>query len=337
MANIFVMGSGGFGISLAVMAHGCGHKLILWTPFEEEAAALREHREHLQLLKGVKVPEGIEVTTALDKIPSQDIVVVATPSFAVRSTARLLAGRLFPQTIVACVSKGLEAETLCPISNVLEQEIPQNLHVMLSGPSHAEELARGVPTTVVAASRSRQAAEAVQDTLMCDSFRIYVGDDVLGVELGGALKNVIALAAGVLDGLRAGDNTKAALMTRGIAEIARLGAALGAKIETFSGLSGIGDLIVTCASMHSRNRRCGILIGKGMEPAQAVKQIGATVEGYNAAKSAWALANRHSVEMPIVEQVHAVLYEGKTPKQAVRDLMGRPKRHESETVWLLSR
>lgn len=337
MANIFIMGAGGFGIALAVMSQRGGHTVTVWSPFPEEADAIRTHREHPKLLAGVHIPEEIAVTTSLETLLEQELVILATPSFAVRDTARLLSGKLGPEAVVACVSKGLEAESYKTLSDVLEEELPHNRQVMLSGPSHAEEVARGIPTTVVAASRSQEAGEYVQDVLMCDSFRIYLGDDVLGVELGGALKNVIALAAGILDGLEAGDNTKAALMTRGIAEISRLGVALGAKSETFSGLSGIGDLIVTCASMHSRNRRCGILIGQGVEPVEAVRQIGMTVEGYACAKTAYELSQKNHVTMPIVEQMYQVLYQEKDLKEAMGDLMGRPKRHESEAVWLLSR
>jgi glycerol-3-phosphate dehydrogenase (NAD(P)+) len=337
LAQIFVMGAGGFGTALAVMAHHLGHHLTIWSPFQQEVEQLNTTREHQKLLRGVTIPKEIVITTSLKDIPKQDLVILATPSSAVRQTAQRLASRIDPKTTVVCVSKGLEAGSYKPLSDVLEEELSRNRQVMLSGPSHAEEVARGVPTAVVAACRNRAAAEYVQDTLGGGNLRIYVSDDVLGVELGGALKNVIALAAGILDGLQEGDNTKAALMTRGIAEIARLGVALGAKSETFSGLSGIGDLIVTCASMHSRNRRCGILIGQGMEPAKAVEEIGMTVEGYGCAKIAWELSQKHSIAMPIVEQVYAVLYQGKNPKEAVSDLMKRPNRHESEAIWLLSR
>lgn len=337
MANIFILGSGGFGTALAVMSRRCGHTVTLWSPFEKEVEAVRRDRELPKLLPGVKIPEEVNITGSLEALPLQDLIIVATPSFAVRETACRLAGRLDRSVPVACVSKGLEAESCKTLSEVMEEEIPRNPAVMISGPSHAEEVGRGVPTTVVAASRSRAAAEQVQDTLMNDSLRIYVNDDVLGVEYGGALKNVIALAAGVLDGLDGGDNTKAALMTRGIAEIARLGVAMGAKAETFAGLSGIGDLIVTCASMHSRNRRCGILIGQGVPAGEAVGQIGMVVEGYACAKTAYTLAQERNIEMPIVTEIYRVLYEGKRPEQAIRDLMGRPRRHESETIWLLSR
>lgn len=337
MSHIFVMGAGGFGTALSVMCARFGHKVTLWSPFREEADALGEKRENPRLLPGVVIDKSIEITTGLEAVPSADMLLLATPSGVVRATAQRIAGLVGRGVPVACVSKGLEAGTFKTLSQVLEEELPHNHSVALSGPSHAEEVARGVATTVVAASRSRDAAEQVQDILMNETFRIYVGDDVLGVELGGAMKNVIALAAGVLDGLGGGDNTKAALMTRGIAEIARLGVAQGAKAETFAGLSGVGDLIVTCSSMHSRNRRCGILIGQGVNPGEAVARIGMTVEGYACAKTAYDLARQQNIDMPIVREVYQVLYEDKPLNTVIKDLMGRPKRHESETIWLLNR
>lgn len=337
MANITILGAGGFGIALAVMEDRFGHRAALWTPFPEEAGALSESRQHSHLLPGILLPDSVTVTCELDSLPEADLVLIATPSFAVRQTAARLAGKISREIPVVCVAKGLEEGSYKTLSQVIGEELPENPVVILSGPSHAEEVARGGATTVVAASRSRLAAEKVQDIVMNETFRIYVNDDVTGVELGGALKNVIALAAGVCDGLGLGDNAKAALMTRGIAEIARLGVVMGAKSETFSGLAGIGDLIVTCTSMHSRNRRAGILIGKGSAPEAAVREIGMTVEGYATAKSAWYLAQKHKVEMPIVAVAHEVLYQNKPAAEALTDLMGRPKRHESEAVWLLNR
>lgn len=336
MADIMILGSGGFGISLAVMAHHAGHSVTLWTPFEEEAGSLNRLRENPKLLKDVKLPEEIVVTTSQQAAASADLVIFAVPSFAVRSTARRFAGVIPSKTVVANVGKGLEETSLKRLSQVLAEEL-DNPIVALSGPSHAEEIARGVPTTIVAACAGRSSAEQVQDLLMNSTLRIYTNDDVVGVELGGALKNVIALCAGIADGLQLGDNSKAALMTRGITEIARLGVAMGAKTETFAGLSGIGDLIVTCTSMHSRNRRAGILIGQGIPAPQAVEQIGMTVEGYLCAKSAHELAQKARVDMPIIEQAYQVLYEGKSPQDGIRDLMERPKRHESEVIWLLSK
>ena len=336
--RIFIMGAGSFGIALAALAHKQGHTLTIWSPFESEAEQLRTHRTQPNLLPGVKIPEEITITGSLEAAPSQDMIILATPSYAVRESARLLAGCGLPgNMVVTCVSKGLEAGSYKTLSCILREELAGCRHVMLSGPSHAEEVVKGLPTTVVAASASREAALFVQDALSGEALRVYVNDDVLGVELGGALKNVIALACGVLDGLGSGDNTKAALMTRGMTEIARLGVALGARSETFAGLSGIGDLIVTCSSRHSRNRRFGVLIGQGCSPEEALAEVGMTVEGYACAKIAWELAQKQGVIMPITEQVYRVLYEGKNLIQAVSDLMGRPTRHESEEVWLPSR
>jgi glycerol-3-phosphate dehydrogenase (NAD(P)+) len=337
MAKIFIAGAGGFGTALGVMSAGHGHDVTIWSPFAAEVEQLDKDRESKRLLPGVMIPENVEITTSLEAAKSAGLVIFATPSAAVRSAARRLAEVLPRGVAVSCVSKGLEAGTYKTLSGILDEELPQNPNAIVSGPSHAEEVARAVPTTVVAASKTRAVAEYVQDVLMNESFRIYASDDVLGVELGGALKNVIALAAGVLEGFGAGDNTKAALMTRGITEIARLGVALGAKSETFAGLSGIGDLIVTCSSSHSRNRRCGILIGKGTPAKDAVQAIGMTVEGYPCAKAAYELSQKHKITMPIVAETYKVLYEGKAAAQGVKDLMERPKRHESETIWLLSR
>ncbi|MEM1484982.1 NAD(P)H-dependent glycerol-3-phosphate dehydrogenase [Oscillospiraceae bacterium PP1C4] len=337
MANVLVLGAGGFGTALAVMCEKNGHSVTLYSPFEREVAVLSQEREHKKLLPGIIIPQTVAMTSQLPEKISDELIIVATPSFAVRSVCASIKAHIQPQTVVACVAKGFEPDTLKTLSDVMDEELPNNSCVMISGPSHAEEVARGVPTTVVAASKKRAAAEYVQDTLMNSTFRIYANDDVMGVELGGALKNVIALAAGITDGLQLGDNSKAALMTRGITEIARLGVAMGASTETFAGLSGIGDLIVTCTSMHSRNRRAGILIGQGRTALQAIDEVGMTVEGYTASKCAYELAKRTGVEMPIIEQVYAVLYEEKSPADAIKDLMGRPKRHESEVIWLLSR
>ena len=257
MAKVWIIGAGGFGIALAVMCANNGHQVTAYSPFQAEIEVLQRDREHKKLLPGVPLPENISLTWELPEQIEADLVILATPSFAVSTSSQALSGRLDKQTIVSCVAKGFHKDTLETMTEVIAKELPSNPIVAISGPSHAEEVGRGVPTTVVAASRSRKAAELIQDTLMCPTLRIYVNDDVTGVELGGALKNVIALAVGVAHGLKIGDNAVAALMTRGITEIARLGVAMGAKSETFAGLSGIGDLIVTCTSMHSRNHRAG--------------------------------------------------------------------------------
>lgn len=337
MANITILGAGGFGLSLAIMCDKYDHSVNVWSHNKEAAETLAKEREHKTLLKDRKIPETVNITNDISVSENADIIIIAVPSVAVRETCKLLKNHLKPDAIVACVSKGFEPGTLKLLSEVMDEEFLHNDNVIISGPSHAEEVSVCEPTTVVAASKSRKAAEKVQETLMNDSFRIYVNDDVIGVELGAALKNVIALASGCCDGLGHGDNAKAALMTRGLTEIARLGIAMGAKTETFAGLSGMGDLIVTCTSMHSRNRRCGILIGQGKTAEEAIKEVGMTVEGYSSAKAAYELSKKHKVEMPIIEQAYKVLYENKEPAKAIRDLMTRPKRHESEVIWLLSK
>lgn len=335
MANITVLGGGTFGTALAIMSEKCGNQVTLWSYSLEEVAQLNSQRQQKNL-PGVVISDTIHITGELGCTAESDLVILAVPSFAVRETCRRLQPVLNKQAIVVCVAKGLENETCLDFSQVMYQELPENENVILSGPSHAEEVARGVPTTVVAASRSHHAAEFVQEALMNPTMRIYVNDDVVGVELGGALKNIIALSAGICDGLGLGDNPKAALMTRGITEIARLGVAMGGRQETFAGLAGIGDLIVTCTSMHSRNRRFGILVGQGVPVDQALKQVGMVVEGYSCCKIAYQLAQKQQVEMPIITQAYQVLYQGKDPKQALMELMVRPKRHESEEIWLQS-
>ncbi|MEG1773816.1 MAG: NAD(P)H-dependent glycerol-3-phosphate dehydrogenase, partial [Oscillospiraceae bacterium] len=256
MANLFILGSGGFGTSLAVMLSGAGHRVTLWGWNKKENDVVRAARENVALLKGVGIPEAVKIVDEIDGVEDADAVLIATPTIGVRNAARMLAGRLAPRAVVACVSKGLEPKTLEPLYQVVAEELPGVPFVALSGPSHAEEVARGVPTTIVAASASLAAAQLIQELTANTHVRIYTSDDVLGVELGGALKNVIAFAAGIVDGMGFGDNTKAALMTRGLTEISRLGTAMGARAETLSGLAGVGDLIVTCCSLHSRNRRC---------------------------------------------------------------------------------
>lgn len=334
MAKIGVLGAGGFGIALSVMCNKMGHEVTLWSAFPAEITEIIRDGQNLRLLPKVKIPQEIKLTSNIEDLQGNDLIILAVPSFAVRETAHKLQPYMGEGSVLATVAKGLEDQSHKRLSEVIAEELPQCKIVVISGPSHAEEVATGVPTTVVAASSSRQAAEHVQDLLMNPTLRIYVNDDIKGVEYGGALKNVIALAAGICDGQKLGDNSKAALMTRGITEIARLGVALGANHETFGGLSGIGDLIVTCTSMHSRNRRAGVFIGQGNTARQALEKVGMTVEGYLATKAAYELSKSVDVEMPIVEQCYLVLYKNKSPKKAIADLMGRPKRHESETIWL---
>lgn len=287
------------------------------------------------MLKGVTLPETMHFTADLACVADCGAVLMVTPSYAVRETAAKLRAFLRPGTVVISASKGIEKSTSLRLSQVIEEELEGKCPVVvLSGPSHAEEVGRHIPTGVVAAADRLADAELVQDLFMNKRFRVYTSDDRIGTEICAALKNVIALCAGCTDGMGCGDNTKALLMTRGLAEMARLGVALGGKQETFAGLAGVGDLIVTCCSMHSRNRRCGILIGKGVEPKEAVKEIGAVVEGYYAVDSARELAKRAGVEMPITQAAYQVLYEGRDPKTVLQELMRREKRHEMEETWI---
>ena len=331
--RITVLGSGGWGTALALLLLENGNDVTLWSYTREESEQLRTVREN-PLLKGIKLPEQLKLTWEMEAVKDSRLVVLATPSFAVRSTARELKKLVAPGTILVSVSKGIEKNTSLRLSEVIEQEMEGTCPVVvLSGPSHAEEVGRGIPTGVVAAADDLDVAQQVQDTFMNPRFRVYTSDDKVGTEICAAMKNIIALCAGCCDGMEYGDNTKAMLMTRGLAEMARLGVALGGRKETFTGLAGVGDLIVTCCSMHSRNRRCGILIGQGMPVEQAVQEIGAVVEGYYAAANAWTLAQKTGVEMPIARAAYEVLYEGRDVHTVVVDLMKRAKRSELEESW----
>ena len=326
MAKITVLGAGGWGMALALSANGCGNEVTIWSPFEDEVAALQKNRGNERLLSGIKLPDEIAITSDLSAVKGSAITIIATPSIAVRQTAkRLSAEKDFG--IVVNVAKGFEKGSLLRLSQVIAEELPDAKVAVLSGPSHAEEVARGIPTSVVVASASAVTAQIVQSIMSGDNLRIYTSDDLIGVELGGALKNVIAIASGFCDGLGLGDNTKAALITRGLAEMARLGVCMGAKEYTFSGLAGIGDLVVTCTSQHSRNHRFGEKVGSGTPVNQALSEVG-TVEGYYAAELAYSLAKKYKIEMPITEECYAILYENKDVKDVPNDLMRRPKRSE---------
>lgn len=329
MAKITILGSGGFGLSLAIMAKNCGgHTVTVWSKFQSEIDDIRKHGEHVKKLPGVPVSESITLTSDISCIKGCDMLIFGIPSSFVRDVAKLAAPYVDDHMVVVNTGKGLEEGSLKTLSEVISEEVKTDKLVVLSGPSHAEEVARCIPTTIVAASVNHEAAKYVQQQLAnSSSLRIYLNDDVKGCEIGGALKNIIALCVGICDGMGYGDNTKAALMTRGIHEIARLGKAYGANVETFSGLTGIGDLIVTCTSMHSRNRRAGILIGQGVSPQEAVERVG-TVEGYFCCKAAYDLSRRLGVEMPITEQLNDVLFNGGDVRLALTRLMNRPLNHE---------
>ena len=333
--KIAVLGSGGWGTALAMLLAENGHTVTLWSYLEEESRRLQQTREN-PLLPGVTLPESLSYTWDLSCVRGCGVVVMATPSFGVRSTAEGIRGMLTPETILVSVSKGIEKGSSLRMTEIIRQATGDLCPVVaLSGPSHAEEVARRVPTAVVSACPDQAAAETVQDLFLNDRFRVYSSSDVVGVELGAALKNVMALCTGCCTGMGYGDNTKAMLMTRGLAETARLGVALGGRRETFAGLAGMGDLIVTCTSMHSRNRRAGILIGQGKTPREAMEEVGAVVEGYFAAESIHQLSERVGVEMPISRCAYEVLYQGKQIRGVVAELMTRAKKDELlETAWL---
>ena len=330
MAKISVLGSGSWGLALALLLHNNGHEVLLWSARPENARKLREKRENPDRLPGVRLPDEIDVLTDMERaLKDVDVTVLAVASPYIRSTAHKMAPFVCKDQKIVNVAKGIEEKTLKTLSEVIEEEIPQGNVAVLSGPSHAEEVGRGLPTTCVISAHSQETAEYLQSIFMSPVFRVYTTPDILGVELGGALKNVIALAAGTADGLGYGDNTKAALITRGLTEIGRLGKKMGAQMETFYGLSGIGDLIVTCASKHSRNRKAGYLIGQGYTMEEAMKEVQMVVEGVYSARAARELAEKYEVEMPIITEVNRVLFEGKSAAEAVMDLMLRDKKVET--------
>lgn len=330
MRKIGVIGAGSWGTALAVNLARNNHEVMIWSIIEEEINMLKEHREHVDKLPGVKLADEISFTTDIETaIKGMDLLVLAVPSIFTRSTSKLMAPFVKDGQIIVCVAKGIEDHTFMTITDIVEEEIPQADVCVLCGPSHAEEVGQGLPTTVVAGAHTKKSAEFIQDTFMNETFRVYTSPDMLGMELGGSFKNVIALAAGMCDGLGFGDNTKAALIVRGISEVARLAMAMGAKPETVNGLTGVGDLIVTCQSKHSRNRKAGELMGQGMTMDEATKAVKMVVEGVYSAKAAYALGKKYDVEMPIIEEVNKVLFEDKPAREGVFDLMLREKRVEN--------
>ncbi len=330
--KISVLGAGSWGTALAVLLCKNGHEVTLWSIDQREVAMIDEKREQIEKLPGVRIPDCIAVSNDLESsMQGKEMLILAVPSIFVRSTAKMMQPYIEPGQIVVNVAKGIEEETLMNMTDVIEDEIPQVKVAVLSGPSHAEEVGRGIPTTVVVGAKDKETAECVQDAFMSAMFRVYTSPDMVGIELGAALKNVVALAAGIIDGLGYGDNTKAALITRGIAEITRLGMAMGGRAETFSGLSGIGDLIVTCTSTHSRNHNAGYLIGQGKSYQEAMDEVKMVVEGVYSAKAALKLAQKYGVEVPITEQVNHVLFDGVPAKEAVLSLLVRDRK--SESTW----
>ena len=334
-SNIAVMGAGSWGTALAVILSKAGHNVALWTRSKEDAEIIAYEKENKKYLPGIIIPDKISCCTDPgEALRNKEVIVLAIPSQHIRENLKDIAGLLEPGNIVVSAAKGIEEKSLMRISQVISSEVPKLKVAVISGPSHAEEVAKNIPTTVVSASEDISVAKRIQDIFMTPAFRVYTNPDMIGVEVGGALKNIIALCAGISDGLGFGDNTKAALMTRGLTEIARLGQALGAKKQTFAGLSGMGDLIVTCTSMHSRNRRAGILIGQGRKLEDALKEVKMVVEGVRTARAAHELSRTYCIEMPIVEQAYKILFEDEEPGQAVTNLMLRDKKHEIEDIFI---
>lgn len=333
MAKVSVIGAGSWGTALAVVLHNNGHEVCIWSAIEAEITMLCEQHEQVEKLPGVKLAEDMVFTTDLKQaVEGKDMLVLAVPSPFTRSTAASMKPYVAEGQLIVSVAKGIEEHTLMTLSQIIKEEIPQCQVAVLCGPSHAEEVGVGLPTMLVAGAKKRETAELVQNTFMNEVLRVYSSPDVLGMELGASLKNVIALAAGMADGLGYGDNTKAALITRGISEMSRLAVAMGAKQETLNGLTGIGDLIVTCASKHSRNRRAGYLMGQGYTMQQAMDEVKMVVEGVYSAKAAIALAEKYQVDLPLIEQVNEVLFNDKPVKQAVSELMLRDKKVEHEDL-----
>lgn len=332
--KISVLENGGWGTALAVTLSGSGHDVTLHSIYEKRSAELAELHENRNLA-GVKLPEALKFRDGTDVDPDTEMIFFVTPSFAVRKTAREMKGKIPNGAILVSAAKGIEDGTFLRLSQIISEETgEERLVAAVSGPSHAEEVGRGIPTGLVAASKDKKVAHRVQDALMCPTLRVYTSSDIVGVELCGALKNVLAISAGMCDGLGLGDNSIAMLMTRGIAEMAELGSRLGGRKETFAGLAGVGDLIVTCTSRHSRNRRAGVYIGQGLSPKEAMEKVGATVEGYYAAKAAVHLADKTGTPMPICREAYKILYEGKNPASVVAELMTRSKKSEEGDVFL---
>ena len=335
MARVGVLGAGSWGTALALLLNKNGHDVTIWSIDPKEVEMLRKEREHKSKLPGVVLPQKMLITNDLEEgMKDKDILVLAVPSVFTRATARSMKPYIRFGQIVVDVAKGIEETTLMTLSEQIKEELPEADVAVLSGPSHAEEVGRGLPTTCVVGATSEKTATYLQNAFKSDAFRVYISSDILGIELGGSLKNVIALAAGMADGLGYGDNTKAALITRGIAEVTRLGVKMGGKAETFAGLTGIGDLIVTCASVHSRNRKAGYLMGQGKTMQEAMDEVQMVVEGVYSAKAAVGLGAKYEVSLPIIEEVNKILFEGKSAAQAVRELMMREgKTEDGRNVW----
>ena len=326
--KIAVIGSGSWGVALAMLLNSNGHDVKIWSYSEEEARIINEEKK-CKFLPNITIPEGLKCYTSLEEtLKDTKIILIVTPSNVIRTTINNMLPYLNDEQVFVLCSKGMEKETQRVYTEVIKEICPNNMVSALSGPSHAEEVSEGIPTAVVISSEDDALSERLQAIFMNSRFRVYINDDLLGVEMGGSLKNIIALACGIANGLGYGDNTLAALITRGTVEISRLGVEAGAKRQTFYGLTGVGDLFVTCSSKHSRNRRAGILIGQGKSVEEAVKEVGMVVEGINAVEGAYILAQKHSVSTPFINEMYDIIHKGKTPEEATMNLMSRGKKTE---------
>lgn len=333
LTRIGVLGGGSWGTALSVLLAKKGEDVSLWIRNEKQVNEIKVSKVNEKYLPGILMPENLKISNDLkESILDKDIILLAVPTHSVRDLLNLIKNYIKENQVIVNVAKGIEIDTLLRVSEIVGEILPSNKFVCLSGPSHAEEVAVDIPTTVVSSSTDKKTSEYIQDVFMTSNFRVYTNPDLIGVELGGALKNIIALGAGISDGLGYGDNTKAALMTRGITEMARLGKEMGASLSTFWGLSGIGDLIVTCTSMHSRNRRAGILIGEGRTTDEAIEKVGMVVEGIRTTNSAFKLAKKYKIDMPITKELYKVLYQNEDVNESVPNLMGRDKKHEMENL-----
>lgn len=331
--EVTFLGGGSFGTALSTLLGKKGYKVKMWDRDHTLVESINLDRKNTKYLPNIEIPDNVKAYDNIEEaVAYSNFIVLSVPSHVIRSLCKQISKFITKDQIIICIAKGIEEDTLKILSQVIEEELPQSNIVMLSGPSHAEEVALDIPTVVVAASKHKKIAEKVQDLFMTSTFRVYTNDDLIGVEIGGAVKNIIALASGISDGIGYGDNTKAALMTRGMNEIIKIGTKLGGKKETFSGLTGIGDLIVTCTSMHSRNRRAGILIGEGVPVNEAINKIGMVVEGIRACKAFYNLKEKIGVSMPITDVLYKVLFEGKNPKEGVFELMSRDKKDENHNL-----
>lgn len=331
MLKMSILGAGGFGCAIASIYAKCGFNITLWSYKHQEAQSIQNNKENKLLLPGICISHNINITSKINDVFDSNIILIVVPSFAVKSTLELLKNNIPKSTLIICLSKGLEYSSSKLFSDIIEETLPNNDYAILSGPSHAEEIAKNVITAMVVASKKPDISEYIQENFCTSTIRLYINNDIIGVQIGAALKNIIALAIGICDGMKLGDNTKALLMTKGLYEISLLGVALGGNKETFFGLSGVGDLIVTCTSLHSRNKRAGILIGQGLDVQEAIKKVGMTVEGYICSKCAYDINLKYKIDLPIINGIYEILYKNKNVKTTINHMLTNSPKYEYES------